>query len=110
MTREEFDNYNKTKSMPQFWIGQGSGYKLFDKEWKDIADDEIIYIPEYAYENEGYVERVNAFSKADFIELVREYKEDLTEEQVDNEADGLFCFVDWQFPFSVIDEGWFDEE
>lgn len=112
MTIKEFEYYNKTESMPSEWIGQGYGYKETGKEWNDIEDDEIIYIPEYGYDNndtyDGYtVERKNAYTKNDFKRLI---KENNINGDTDLQAMILFDEVDWQFPESLIDEGFFEEE
>lgn len=120
MTQKEFDYYNKTNTMPRFWIGQGWGYKEKDKIWNEIMDDEIIYIPEYGYNDyneewetalplsEGIVDRGSAYSKEDFKQLIRELNK-FPEEKVDGYACELWKAVDWQFPATLIEEGWFDE-
>lgn len=112
MTLKEFEQYNKTESMPSEWIGQGWGYKETGKEWSDIEDNEIIYIPEYGYDiNDTYdgctVERENAYTKSDFIRLI---KENVKGDDADQQAMELFDAVDWQFPESLINEGFFEEE
>jgi hypothetical protein len=110
MTINEFNEYNIAGNMSCFDIGQGYGYKL-DKEWDDIDEQEIIYIPEYGYEetdfNETiYVERSSAFSKEDFIELVRNYG---INDHIEEIARRLFNWCDWQFPTTVIEEGYIDD-
>lgn len=107
MTQKEFDYYNETNTMPQFWIGQGWGYKEHTA-WDEMEDDEIIYIPEYAYNREGVIDRINAYSKEDFKQLIRELNK-FPEEKVDGYACELWEAVDWQFPTTLIEEGWLDE-
>ena len=106
MTIEQFNYYNETKSMPQDWIGQGYGYKA-DFDWDNGNPDDIFYIPEFAYE-EGesgnsipVVPRGSAYSKNDFLRLAN-----------GNDAGALelFEWVDWQFPESARDEGFFEDE
>lgn len=106
MTIKEFEDYNKTLSMPQEWIGQGWGYKVIDRAWKDISLDEIIYISEYAYEENNYVKRENAYSRRDIQNVVRYAYPELKEKYVDELAAKLFDAIDWQFPESSIDEDW----
>jgi hypothetical protein len=94
--------------MPYEWIGQGFGYKT-DKNWDDIPDDEIIYIPEYAYENINNADEDDVYTKADFRRLAREYEweHEHTDEEIERIAEELFESCDWQHPESLIDEGWF---
>lgn len=100
MTIQEFKEYNNSNSMPKEWIGQGYGYKL-EENWEDIPDDDIIYIPEYAYD--GYnVKRCDAYSKEDFRQLARDY--DIAENLVDAYAKDVFYTVDWQFPETLMEE------
>ena len=117
MTISEFKEYNKTNTMPCEWIGQGYGYKVTDTAWNDLNDDEIIYIPEYGYERkEGkhFVERADAYTKRDFIQLIRNYDDKFLDigrqGQVDRMARELFEAVDWQYPESLLQEGFFEEE
>ena len=105
MTLTEFYKYNETKSMPCDWIGQGSGYKI-DKDWEEINNDEIIYIPEFGYDKDGTVNRENAFSKRDFREVVKEAYSKLKGADLDYVASLLFFAVDWQFPTTAVDEEW----
>ena len=110
MTQKEFDYYNETNTMPKFWIGQGWGYKEYTP-WDEMGDDEIIYIPEYGYNDynsEDVVDRMNAYSKEDFKQLIRELNK-FPEEKVEDYAYELWEAVDWQFPTTLIEEGWFDE-
>ncbi len=100
MTLSEFQNYNETKSMPKSWIGQGYGYKQTDYEWDNGDYFSIIYIPEYGYDDDGFVERGNAYSKQDFIDVCCGNE---------NIAHELFNQVDWQFPTTLYDE-WTREE
>ena len=91
MTILEFSEFNRTKSMPQFDIGQGFGYKCdLDKS----KPEDIIYIPEYAYEDET-INRENAFSWNDFVELC-----DGDEEK----AEFIFNDCDWQYPTTCIED------
>ena len=117
MTIAEFRQHNKLGTMPQNWIGQGYGYKLTEKEWNDLDDDEIIYIPEYGYEREEgkrFVERADAYTKRDFIQLIRNCDDKFLDigrqGQVDRMAKELFEAVDWQYPESLLQEGFFEEE
>lgn len=118
MTIAEFKEYNKTNTMPCDWIGQGYGYKVTETAWDDLNNDDIIYIPEYAYEKEDdgtvIVSRENAYSKRDFIRLIRElddrYLDIARQAEVKRMAAELFAAVDWQFPESLLNEGFFEEE
>lgn len=118
MTIAEFKNHNKTNTMPYEWIGQGYGYKVTDTTWDDLNDDDIIYIPEYAYEKEDdgtiLVNRENAYSKSDFIQLIRElddrYLDIGRQVEVKRMAMELFEALDWQYPESLLNEGFFEEE
>lgn len=115
MTIAEFNNYNRTNTMPYEWIGQGYGYKVTDTAWNDLNDEDIIYIPEYAYEKEDdgtiLVSRENAYSKRDFIRLIHELDEKYLDigrcVQVNRMAAKLFEAVDWQYPESLLNEGFF---
>lgn len=106
MTIAEFTFYNETDSMPQMWIGQGYGYKEMGKAWDDLDDDEIIYIPEFGYNKNHTVPRENAYTKSDFIRLT---KENVSDGDIEQLAEELFGMVDWQYPESLIDEGFFGE-
>lgn len=117
MTFTEFYKYNETKSMPYEWIGQGYGYKYEEKKWEDIDNDEIIYIPEYGYnqnndfgyeqsEKESTVNRSNAYSKRDLKEVVKEKYPKVKGELLDRLACILFEAIDWQFPTTAVDEEW----
>lgn len=94
MTIEEFNRHNELRDMPYEWIGQGYGYKNTEFDWVNGNDDEIIYIPEHAYEDD-IVERDCAYSKRDLINLC-----------FGNESKALELFdeVDWQFPETLLDE------
>lgn len=112
MTLEEFNKYNETKSMPREWIGQGWGYKA--DTWD--SDDDIIYIPEYGYEENdecehltGEVLRENAYSLNDLIKVVTTETE-VAKEKAKGIAMVLFDVIDWQFPEGVLEEDWFDYE
>ncbi len=98
MTIAEFNKHNENHDMPCEWIGQGSGYKA---KWNPEYPDDIIYIPENAYEyyydeddNEP-IDREQAFSMQDFIDLC---DGDIVK------AKKLFDIVDWQFPTTELDE------
>jgi len=95
MTLRDFNVYNRFKTMPYQWIGQGYGYKT---EWNPKHPDDIIYIPEYGYEG-NKVERENAYSYTDFVKLC---------DGNIHLAENLFNSLDWQFPESLLDE-WDDE-
>lgn len=89
MTVKEFEHYNNFGIMPQGWIGQGTGYKA---TWDETQPDDIIYIPENAYEEyDGHrtVNRENAYSVNDFINICNGNVKRARE---------LFYFCDWQFP------------
>lgn len=107
MTIAEFEKNNKERTMPREWIGQGWGYKA---EWNPMTPEDIIYIPEYGYEDACYsleelgndedlVPRENAFSYNDFLKICNGNEK---------KAEILFQCVDWQFPESVLDEPWFE--
>lgn len=118
MTITQFREYNKLGTMPCEWIGQGYGYKVTDIDWNDLNDDDIIYIPEYAYKKEDdgttLVSKEDAYSKNDFIRLIRELDEKYLDVgrcvQVNKMAAELFEAVDWQFPESLLYEGFFEED
>ncbi len=100
MTIKEFEEHNRNHDMPEMTLRQGTGYK---SEWDLSKPDDIIYIPEYAYsENEdGTISREDAFSARDFINLTN---------GDEKRAQDLFFFVDWQYPTSVLDERFLDED
>ena len=114
MTIAEFKEYNRTNTMPCEWIGQGYGYKS-EKEWNCIDLDEIIYIPEYGYNDitQSTADRENVYSKRDFIQLIRNCDDKFLDigrqGQVKRMAAELFEAVDWQFPESLLYEGFFDD-
>lgn len=118
MTIAEFKEYNKTNTMPCEWIGQGYGYKVTDTIWDDLNDDDIIYIPEYAYDKKDdgtvLVSRENAYSKRDFIQLIMELNDRYRDigrcVQVKRMAAELFEALDWQYPESLLNEDFFEEE
>lgn len=107
MTIAEFTEYNKQHTMPREWIGQGYGYKA---KWNPDSPTDIIYIPEYGYEDTLYDEdevagdmvlRENAYSYEDFMRIC---------DGNEKKAHALFDNVDWQTPDSVLDEEWFEWE
>lgn len=123
MKLSEFEQYNKNKNVPRDWIGQGDGYKDCDFDWDNGDPSDIIYIPEYGYVDEdttvgNTVERINAYSKNDFINAVREMFEfdkiKVSEKDIDGIAYEVFDTVDWQFPESLLNEwdslGYFNPE
>ena len=91
MKIKEFEKYNNEKNMPYEWIGQGYGYK---GEWDPENIHDIIYIPEYGYKD-NTVERKNAYSYKDFI--------DLCDGDI-KKAEILFENIDWQFPETALEE------
>lgn len=116
MKIEKFNACNSAKSMPKENIGQGFGYKDADFDWNTGSFSDIIYIPEYGYEQDDTVKRENAFSKQDFIDLVKDWVEDnfpdkrLFDQEIDHMAMVLFDLCDWQFPSSLLDgDGIFDD-
>lgn len=56
-----------------------------------VPDDEIIYIPESAYDN-GFLDPLGVYTKRDFIELAG------------NRARELFDYCDWQSPEAAWNE------
>lgn len=95
MTLKEFETYNRIHNMPYKPIGQGMGYK---SQWDPERPDDIIYIPENAYEEygDGTIIRGHAYSVRDFLAL--------TDDNI-QKAKELYEFVDWQYPETVIEEG-----
>lgn len=116
MTITQFREYNKLGTMPCEWIGQGYGYKT-DTAWDDLNDDDIIYIPEYGYDKKDdgtvFVSRNDAYSKRDFIQLIRElddrYLDIGRQVEVKRMAAELFEAVDWQYPESLLNEEFFED-
>lgn len=119
LKKEDVIQYIKDNSLTNldplicFDIGQGMGYKL-DKPWKDIKEDEVVYIPEAGYTEYNtdifhkYPVNTNCvYSKKDFIDIV---KEKVKPSRVDEEAEFLFNNVDWQLPETLADEWEFDSE
>lgn len=94
MTIKEFEERVKKRTLPKEWIGQGWGYKA---EWDSNKPDDIIYIPEYAYEKyeEEELMEIDAYSYNDFMKMC-----DGNEE----EARYLFDYVDWQYPSTALHE------
>lgn len=82
------------REFPYEWIGQGYGYK--NPNYK--TEDEIIYIPEYAYKD-GHAEYGYSFS--DFLAICDGYRK---------RAEFLFEWVDWQHPETAYDELDFDND
>lgn len=96
MTQEEL-----TRSIPIEDIGQGYGYKNFSFNWEAGNPDEIIYIPEYGINEEGFINWENCYTKNDFIRLCENIDHN-KEEYIGPET--LFDYVDWQFPETVLEE------
>lgn len=104
MTIEEFNSYNETLSMPKEDIGQGNGYKA-DVDWDMVNMSDIIYIPEYGYEDTNFVKRTNAYTKQDLIDVVKYACENIKDDRkIDHIAMTLFEELDWQFPTSLLDD------
>ena len=96
MTLQEFKRVQCLPVLEPFWIGQGYGYKnmsplLRTESWSGIPDDEIIYIPESAYDN-GFLDPFGVYTKRDFIELAG------------SRARELFDYCDWQSPEAAWNE------
>jgi hypothetical protein len=108
MTIAEFNEYNRTNTMPCDGIGQGFGYKA--ESWNN--DNEIIYIPEYAYEEDDncipihQVDRKNAYSMNDLVKLIPNYLpyRNMDKEEQRAAAEALFYFLDWQFPETALED------
>lgn len=83
---------DQNREFPYEWIGQGYGYKNENYE----TEDEIIYIPEYAYVD-GHAQY--GYSFKDFLDICEGYRK---------RAEFLFQLVDWQHPESAYDEIDFD--
>lgn len=79
-------------------IGQGRGYKA---DWNTAALDDVVYVPEYGIvEDDDGKEFADAYyTKQDFINLAG------------SEWLGFILHqgVDWQFPETLIDEGYLDD-
>lgn len=112
MTIKEFEEYNRTNTMPCDWMGQGSGYKA--ESWD--SDDDIIYIPELAYEDDDdgttKVDRDDAFSLNDLIIEMGNYfpYDKLDDADKRAAAVALFNYLDWQFPSTALSDGEDDHE
>jgi len=95
MTRTEIENnpYIEFHALAQGW-----GYKA---DWNTAGLDDVIYVPEYGIaideDDRQYAETY--YTKQDFIDLAG------------NEWLGYILHegVDWQFPETLIDEGWLDD-
>lgn len=101
MLEKAIDEYDQTgkindilKRVEPTDIGQGYGYKLFNKDWNDIQLDEVIYIPEYGY-REGTDIPESYYTKQDFLNIVGGN---------DRRAQNLFSDVDWQSPETLAYE------
>lgn len=108
MTIQEFEAYNEAKNMPQDDIGQGFGYKDADFDWYNGNERDIIYIPEYGYNSDKTVDKENAFSKQDLVELVKAYisenfpDKNLWDKEYESLALSVFEVLDWQFPSTLV--------
>lgn len=91
VTQFEID---QNREFPYEWIGQGWGYKNPDYK----TEDEIIYIPESAYENEH---AKYGYSFKDFLDICDGDRE---------RAEYLFEWVDWQHPDTAYEDIIWDEE
>lgn len=113
MKVEDFKKLNGTPNLPNGWIGQGYGYKD-ERIWAEIAEDEVIYIPEYAYEYQEdgccvITDLDDIYTKESFRDLVVNELGDIRDkEMIDSIACDLFYTVDWQYPESLINEGYLD--
>ena len=73
MTMQEYKRVQCPSILEPFWIGQEYGYKnmsslLRTGSWSGGPNDEIIYIPESAYDD-GFLDPYKVYTKRDFIEL-----------------------------------------
>ena len=84
------------KEYNQMWIGQGMGYKkdvvITDK---DLDENEVIYIPEYGYDDKCKPLTDCIYSKKDLLEICKG-DEDLTE--------FMWETLDWQSPETLYEE------
>lgn len=89
--RRDFEN-----QIGFFCTDQGYVYKS-NKDFDELADDEVCYIPEYYDETDenGLLEDVAAYTKFDFMELCDNIK-----------WRAVFTYegVDWQYPETYYDE------
>lgn len=100
MTRAEFEKYSHTddgrKYIREYFlpfdIGQGYGYKQHNYNFTAGDPDEIIYIPELAYEDS---ELPKGYTAQDFINI---FGGDL------EMAEWLFKEVDWQHPDTLLED------
>ena len=96
MTMQEYKRVQCPSILEPFWIGQGYGYKnmsplLRTGSWSGGPNDEIIYIPESAYDD-GFLDPYKVYTKRDFIELAG------------NRAREPFDYCDWQSPEAAWNE------
>lgn len=100
MTLTQYRKICTPEELSPFWIGQGYGYKnlsLRPEDWASLPDDEIIYIPEAAYDK-GYLELDDVYTKRDFEAIAGA------------RACGLFFSCDWQTPEALWREWEIDDE
>ena len=100
MTLMQYRKICTPEELSPFWIGQSYGYKnlsLRPEGWASLSDDEIIYIPEAAYEK-GYLELDDVYTKRDFEAIAGA------------RACELFFACDWQTPLTLWCEWEMDDE
>ena len=89
--RRDFEN-----QIGFFSTVQGYVYKS-NKDFDELADDEICYVPEYYDETDenGLLKDVTAYTKLDFMELC---------DNIKWRAVFIYEGVDWQHPETLYDE------
>ena len=92
---EQLENGLCPDELQPFNIGQGMGYKKFHPPFADMNEADIIYIPEYGYDENGVPDLDSVYTKGDFISLC--------DNDIDR-AEYLFESVDWQYPESLLNE------
>ena len=100
MTLMQYRKICTPEELSSFWIGQGYGYKtlsLLPEDWASLPDDEIIYIPEAAYDK-NYLEPDDVYSKRNFTDIAGA------------RACELFFACDWQTPEALWCEWEMDDE
>lgn len=96
ITKSDFQRLTpeQKKDFPKEWIGEGYGYKS-SKEWDEMSDDELIYIPEAAYTDYPEDCPNYGYSKEDFIVICQN-------DEV--KAAQLFYGCTWQHPETLYEE------